>query len=190
MSTPPPTAPKIMVIRHAEKPGDPPPPHGVDMNGDHDRESLVPLGWQRAGALACLFAPARGPLQASELATPRYIYASGLGTHSDSMRPQETVSPLAQKLGATVDTSFLKGRETEVAADAAGRDGVVLIAWEHDGIPAIANQLLGNDTTAAQKWPGSRFDVVWVFDLDAATGAYAFSQVPQLLLGGDSPAPI
>jgi hypothetical protein len=190
MSTPPPAAPKIMVIRHGEKPAEPPPPHGVTPGGDHDPQSLTPLGWQRAGALACFFAPTGGPLQSTLLATPRFLYASGIGKGSDSMRPQETITPLAKKLGLTIDTSFLKDQETEVAADAMARDGVVLVCWEHNGIPEIANRLLGNDTTAPQKWPGDRYDVVWVFDLDPASGTYAFSQVPQQLLAGDSPDPI
>lgn len=30
------------------------------------------------------------------------------------------------------------------------------------------------------------FDVVWVFDRNQTTGKYWFSQVPQLLLAGDS----
>jgi hypothetical protein len=188
MSTP--TTPKIMVIRHAEKPADTPPPQGVDADGNADPESLIPQGWQRAGAVACLFDPARGPLQAAELATPQAIYASGVGKHSHSLRPQETVTPLATRLGVPIDTSFLKGDETAMAADAIAQDGVVLICWEHQDIPTIANQILGNQTTAPQTWPGARFDMVWVFDLDTAGGTYAFSQVPQLLLAGDSPDPI
>ena len=39
-----PNAPKIMLIRHAEKPEDDPPPHGVDIDGDHDSESLTVRG--------------------------------------------------------------------------------------------------------------------------------------------------
>jgi len=188
MSTP--TAPKIMVIRHAEKPADTPPPQGVDIDGNADDQSLIALGWQRAGALACLFAPARGPLQAEELATPQIVYAAGVGHHSDSLRPQETVTPTAQKLGITPNTQFLKGQEAEAAAAATAESGVVLLCWEHQGIPEIANTILGNDTTAPQEWQGDRFDLVWVFDLDASTGTYGFTQVPQLLLQGDSPDPI
>jgi hypothetical protein len=184
-----PTTPKIMVIRHAEKPADTPPPQGVDVDGNADSQSLIPQGWQRAGALACLFDPARGPLQAGELAVPQAVYASGVGHHSHSLRPQETVTPLAAKLGLSIGTGFLKGDETEMTADAMAQDGVVLICWEHDAIPGIANQILGNES-APQTWPGTRFDMVWVFDLDAGTGGYTFSQVPQLLLAGDSPAPI
>ena len=190
MSAMPPTAPKVMVIRHAEKPADDPPPHGVEMKGDHDKESLTPLGWQRAGALAALFAPARGQLQSPLLATPTKLYASGIGDGSDSERPQETITPLAAKLDATIDTNFLKGQERAMVAAALAQEGVVLVAWEHKAIPGIANQILGNDTTAPQEWPGERFDLVWVFDLEPATGAYVFSQVPQQLLAGDSPDPI
>lgn len=191
MSTP--TTPKIMVIRHAEKPADTPPPQGVDVNGNADPESLVPLGWQRAGALACLFDPARGPLQAPGLAKPQALYASGVGKHSHSMRPQETITPLAYRLGLSPNTDFLKGDEAAMAADAMAQDGVVLICWEHQlivGAGGIANTILGNDTAAPQTWPGDRFDLVWVFDLDTSTGTYTFSQVPQLLLFGDSPDPI
>lgn len=67
--------------------------------------------------------------------------------------------------------------------DAMGCDGIVLIAWEHQDIPGIANLVLGNSTTAPQKWPGDRFDIVWIFYLQ--NDAYLFSQVPQRLLAGD-----
>ena len=188
MSTP--ATRRIMIIRHGEKPADDPPPQGVNADGDAGIQSLIPQGWQRAGALACLFDPARGPLQSPGISTPQTIFASGVGHHSNSLRPQQTVTPLSQKLGLTIDTSWLKGQETEMTAAAVARGGVVLVCWEHQAIPGIANQILGNDTTAPQKWPGSRFDMVWVFDLDASTGTYAFSQVPQQLLAEDSSDPI
>jgi hypothetical protein len=75
--------------------------------------------------------------------------------------------------------------------------GTALICWQHEDIPSIANVIMGNDTTVPQKWPGDRFDVVWVLDLIIEVGSdspssssYAFSQVPQSLLAGDSPDPI
>ena len=68
----------IYVIRHGEKPADPPtptappsPPFGVDINGNQSIHSLLPRGWQRSGALAVLFAPALGPPQAG-LSTLRF----------------------------------------------------------------------------------------------------------------------
>jgi hypothetical protein len=38
-------------------------------------------------------------------------------------------------------------------------------------------------------WPGHRFDLVWVFDLNPEA-AWTFVQAPQLLLRGDSAKPI
>lgn len=180
MSTP--TTPKIMLIRHAEKPADPPPPHGVTPDGEHDPESLTVAGWQRAGALAPFFAPAVGATQSPEIVTPKYLVASG----SKSERPEQTITPLAARLGVSVDTSLKKGALQDLVDQVTALDGPALVAWQHQDIPAIANLILGNDTTAPQTWPGDRFDVVWVFDLDASTGTYAFTQVPQQLLAGDS----
>src|SRR4051794_11486849 len=116
MSTP--TARRIMLIRHGGKP-DKPPPHGIDKHGDHDSQSLTVKGWQRAGALACFFAPTAGPLQSPLLSTPAVVFAAPAGgdgkDESRSHRPVETVTPLAKKLGLTLHTDFDKGMEAQVA---------------------------------------------------------------------------
>ncbi|HVY70397.1 MAG TPA: hypothetical protein VHH73_10745 [Verrucomicrobiae bacterium] len=179
---------KIMIIRHAEKPPDNPPPHGVTFDGDHDKESLTVLGWQRAGALASFFAPASGVFANPQLATPKLLYASG--THgSKSLRPIETITPLSQKLGAAfpINTKFSKGQETQLAGEIVGLNGPVLVAWQHELIPAIANAIAGNSITVPQNWPDKRFDLVWVFNFSAGSG-WSFAQVPQMLLAGDLPS--
>jgi hypothetical protein len=66
-------------------------------------------------------------------------------------------------------------------------NGVVLISWHHEAIPAIKDALLG-DHSAPQKWDKDRFDLVWVFARTAAS--WRFEQVPQFLLAGDKPNPI
>ena len=180
---------KIMIIRHAEKPPESGEPFGITAEGDQDVESLTIEGWQRAGGLACLFAPARGPLQDPELATPEFLFASASKSGGGSKRPLETITPLASKLGLT-PTLHKKNDLDKVAAEAMSCGGIALISWQHEDIPAIANIILGNETTVPQKWPGARFDVVWVFDLSASSNSYSFSQVPQSLLAGDSPDPI
>jgi hypothetical protein len=182
-------AQKIMVIRHGEKPQGALPPYGVTAEGEQDAESLLVAGWTRAGALAVLFAPARGPLQSPGLAVPQYLFAAADEAGSKSQRPVETVSVVAQKLKLATDSTYQVGDETQLAAAAMACDGVALVGWEHKHIPLIANAILGS-TTAPQSWPGDRFDMVWVFDLDGASGQYSFSQVPQLLLAGDQPDPI
>lgn len=179
---------KIMVIRHAEKPADS--ACGVDSDGNQNSESLTVEGWQRAGALVCFFAPTHGTLQNSELATPQFLYASDIGHHSKSERPQETITPLSAEMSLQINTNYLKDDYKSMVKNARSCDGIVLICWEHQDIPGIANEILGNTTTAPQKWPGCRFDVVWVFDWDSAAGAYTFHQVPQCLLAGDKPTVI
>jgi hypothetical protein len=190
MSSTRPVAPKVMVIRHAEKPTGSVSPFGVTIDGNQDAESLIVQGWQRAGGLATLFAPGRGPLQSTELVTPQFLYGTSVGKHSSSERPEETITPLAAKIGLQIITKYLKGDEKDMVADAVSQSGTVLICWQHEDIPTISNFIVGNNTTVPQKWPGDRFDVVWVFDLDTASGQYGFTQVPQLLLAGDLNTPI
>lgn len=48
----------------------------------------------------------------------------------------------------------------------------------------------GTPIPGKDKWPGKRFDVVWRCAPDPATGVYAFDQIPQMLLAGDSSDPI
>ena len=187
-----PNAPKIMLIRHAEKPPANPLPHGVDTNGNHDNEALTVRGWQRAGALVVLMAPSAGPLQGNALATPRFVFASRPEKHNGSARPQQTVAPLVDKLGEAVSVNFELGigEESELAARAMACDGTVLICWAHGQIPAIVRGLSLSTTAAAavpDVWPDARFDLVWVLDLDPTSRNYRFSQRPQLLLAGDKP---
>jgi hypothetical protein len=183
-------ASKIMLIRHAEKPSDDGSIKGVAADGEHDDEELIVRGWQRSGALVRFFKPRSGPLSDPHLATPDIVFASVVGRHSESLRPQHTVLALALMLGFQLTATRLKDDIAGLAADAVAANGAVLIAWEHQFIPAIVNLIVGNSTTCPQTWPGTRFDVVWVLDRHGASGPWSFSQVPQLLLAGDSPQPI
>ncbi|HYL99200.1 MAG TPA: hypothetical protein VEZ90_09615 [Blastocatellia bacterium] len=186
MSDTPHSATKIMIIRHAEKPAASGAPYGVTSNGDHDAESLIVMGWQRAGALVPFFHPAEGPLQNTEIATPARLFAAGVANHSESKRPEETITPLAERLGLKIDTSYIKGQDKDVAHAAMACTGVALICWEHQEIPKIASHILKDTGITVPSWPGDRFDVVWIFDLNSSTGLYGFTQVPQQLLAGDT----
>lgn len=173
----------IMVVRHGEKPSKPPPPYGIDPKGQQNEDCLIPRGWQRSGALACLFSE-WGVVARPGLAVPKTVYATEPA--SKSLRPEETVSAVAalQLKGAKPNVSFKEGDEAKLADAAKGAEGPVLIGWHHEAIPAIANAILGNSSTTPQHWPGKRFDMVWVFDLKK--GRWTFTQVPQLVLYGDS----
>jgi len=178
---------KIMLVRHAEKPEGK--DAGISAEGKQDDEELIVRGWQRSGGLVRLFAPRGGKFVDPHLAQPKIIFASGVGKHSNSLRPQHTVLELATVLGLTLQTKYLKGDEADLAKAAVAAAGAVLIAWEHEAIPGIVNAIVGNDKTCPQNWPGSRFDVVWVLDAKPG-GGWSFSQVPQLVLSGDSDKPI
>lgn len=191
MSEPLRQATKVMVIRHAEKPAPDHSPYGVTLKGAHNRESLTARGWQRAGALANLFAPTNGLFQDPSLAEPRFLYASRYIKHEGSRRPLETIMPLAEKLAIRINSNFPRSEVGGLLEEAFLCKGVVLICWQREYIPRIADYILGHKTVAPRHWPEGRFDVVWVFDRDpASAGGYGFKQVPQRLLAGDGSAPI
>ena len=176
-------ATKIMFIRHAEKPdGD---VQGVTAAGNADAKELTVRGWQRSGALVRLFAPRDGQFVDPRLAQPKAIFASAVGKHSNSLRPQHTVLALAKELKLLLDLRFPKGDEPGLAVAARSADGPVLIAWEHENIPAIVNAIVENETTCPQKWSNSRFDLVWVLDRRTTATGWDFAQLPQMLLPGD-----
>jgi len=177
---------KIMIIRHAEKPN-----HGtagVDANGQHDNKSLIPQGWQRAGALVQFFAPGDDGEPQAPLARPKHLFAAfyDVASDDDSKRPYETLQPLAQHLGPSIaiDDSVGKDDIEILVQKTTATEGPVLIAWEHKRIPSIARLLVAEDAPVPD-WPDDRFDVVWVFDRNGAT--WRLTQVPQLLLAGDQP---
>lgn len=174
---------KVMIVRHAEKPADSEnqhPPLGVDEDGRHDPRSLSPLGWQRAGALAPWFARASSPL-----ATPAALFAAH--HHGTSHRPRQTLVPLAGFLNLPIHADHPVGEEKKLADDVlACGGGTVLIAWEHNALPRIPSLLAGPTLRCPTEWPSDRFDLAWVLDRDAH-GGWRFAQVPQLLLGSDSP---
>jgi hypothetical protein len=170
---------RIMFIRHAEKPtaGD----QGVKKSGEQDAESLIVSGWQRAGALVHFFTsdPTR---------TPNILFASGIGPHSKSNRPKETVTPLSEWLeDLIIIVDHMKNDTDGLMKSVLKQGGTVLVCWEHELIPTLVG-LLPNAPSVPQTWPDDRFDIVWV--LDPAGDGWKFSQIPQMLLAGDSEDPI
>jgi hypothetical protein len=176
-------AAKIMLMRHAEKPSDNGEP-GLMPNGVENPRALTLTGWKRANALVGLFNPADGALPRPPLAKPASLFASG----SESLRPKQTIAPLAAALNLSIRT-FLKGQEPELVAAVKAADDPVLISWRHEAIPEIAALIQGSADGVPQRWPGHVYGLVWVFDLQAS-GAWTFTQVPELVMPGDTEAPI
>jgi broad specificity phosphatase PhoE len=179
----------VMLLRHAEKPLGDGPPHGVTIDGALDPESLTPRGWQRAGALVGLFLPDLVDGRSPNLPTPTHLFASQIDGRS-SQRPRETLLPLSERLGLVVDSRFPKEEVRELVHAVQTINEVVLIAWEHQLIPSIANMFAGDTSRVPQIWPDDRYDLVWVFENTGQGAGIEFREVPQMLLAGDQPTPI
>lgn len=177
-------SPKILLIRHAEKPAKDSPPYGVTRKGERSKDSLEVRGWQRAGALTHLFAPANGHFQHSSLARPQFLFASKPVKRRGSRRPVETITPLAEKLKIKINSTYKRSEFEQMLDDVFSRQGVVLICWQREYIPQIASRILNKKSVP--DWPEDRFDMVWVFDLQKSSGKYKFKQAPQRLLLGDA----
>ena len=159
---------------------------GVTAAGNADAKELTVRGWQRSGALVRLFAPRDGQFVDPRLAQPKAIFASAVGKHSNSLRPQHTVLALAKELKLLLDLRFPKGDEPGLAVAARSRRRTCshrLGAREHSShrqrhrrernhMPAKVVRLL-------------RFDLVWVLDRRTTATGWDFAQLPQMLLPGD-----
>jgi hypothetical protein len=156
--------------------------------------SLIVIGWQRAGALNAFFAPYQSTPANPAILTPNYIYAAD--PKKESQRPWETVTPLAAWLKYVdgtpqFNTSYtIGGEESNMVASALALSGTVLICWEHDNImPNIMSAVndkfpISNYASIPNPFP-NLFYLVWILDLNAAGTGYTWSSTNQNLMAGD-----
>ncbi len=179
---------KVMIIRHAEKPtSDGMRPYGLDADGRHDVDALLVRGWQRAGTLARFFAPRDGAALPAGLLRPTFLVAAASTHAHPSRRAGLTLAPLAELTGLLPDTTFGPDQEAATAASILRRTGVGLVAWEHKPIRDLVDALTGG-AVQGPHWSKHRFDMVLVLDREGAD--WRLSQVPQMLLAGDSTKPL
>ena len=93
-------------------------------------------------------------------------------------------------MGIVVDQSFSKGQETELAGALSGIDGVVLVAWQHEDIPAIATAIAPGAAGIPAVWPGDRFNIIFRLDRADPNSPWAFQQISPVMLAGDVSTPI
>lgn len=190
---------QIFIIRHAEKPGEDWPGPGLDSHGEQNKQSLVIRGWQRAGAWAALFGAGLG---GTDYPAPVKIYAAdpdapaapAAAADKPSRRPYETATPLAERLGQSVDKTYAKGQESQLATEVVALSGIVLICWEHKAIyESLCPDIAGKDKSNLKlptDWPGDRFDVVLRFHRKDASDPWTFDQLFPMLMSGDSNTPL
>ena len=174
-----------MFIRHGEKPADHGTPLGVDRHGQPDQHSLSVRGWTRAGALATLFGHLDDRAGAG-LARPGRILATRPTAGYRSTRERDTAEATAARLGLSVDDRFSHHQVGEAAADLLAQDTDALVVWHHGSLPAfLAHLPLLDPDAVPAAWPEDRYDLIWSLT-DDGSGRYAFRQIAQDLLEGDS----
>jgi hypothetical protein len=180
----------LLIIRHAEKPGENWPGPGSEFDATPDKESLVLRGWERAGAWTALFGAGLG---GTDYPTPALVYAANDSGSGDdvSKRPEETVSALSPRLGLQTNLTYAKGQEAALVKELLGLSGVVLVAWEHKAIvESIVPLIPVSSGTPPTHWNGSRYDVVLRFDRPDGGSSFAFTELFPMLLSGDSDKPL
>ncbi|KAE8382018.1 hypothetical protein BDV26DRAFT_278417 [Aspergillus bertholletiae] len=133
-------SPTVYLIRHGEKP-------------DDGGNGLSAQGLERAQCLRSVF----GKASQYDIG---YIMAQTPKKSGKRARPYDTVAPLAEDLGLTVDTSCDRDdlKCVKKAIHNYKGDGNILICWQHGALTDIV-KALGDDD--APEYPSDRFDLIW-----------------------------
>jgi len=146
----------VVILRHCEK--------------GSIREHCNAVGFERAKYIATLFgndAEARWP-------APNYLFATAPGDRNNefvqNFREVETLQPLSEKTGVSIDTKYGLKDEKKFAEDIFQllRSGdmcgkVALISWKHEDIPRLARKFgCGPEDGCPLKWADDvDFDSTW-----------------------------
>lgn len=176
-----------MFIRHAEKPGEDGPPHGVNHDGEHDPHSLSVRGWTRAGALAGLFSYAPTASHPHVVAPARIVATKSTHGYA-SRREVDTATPLARRLDVSIDEGFDHSQAKELSRSILDDPRPTLVVWHHGSMSdLLAHFPVSNSGEVPTRWPEERFDLIWVLVRDPEAQEYRFASVAQALLDGDAP---
>ena len=162
---------QIILLRHAEKPGDPAAVH------------LSPRGVERARALVSLLG--RNSALASN-APIAALYATRVTKHDHSHRTGETLAPLAKELRLPVQTPYETERYPLLARDILGNGAyhgkTVVVCWTHHEIAGLAAAL--GVKPKPSPWKDKTYDRLWIIKPGGVNTDFLDS--PQQLLKGDS----
>lgn len=136
----------VYLIRHGEKPSD-------------GGTGLSAQGEKRADCVSNEF----GPNSDYNIG---YILAQDYKSNGKRKRPYDTVKPLADKLGLTVDHDCDRDKPKCVRkkVDKYSGDKNILICWEHSALSDIVDKLGVKDVPS---YPHDRYDLIWKIDLDS-----------------------
>lgn len=144
---------QVILIRHAEKPADPAALH-LSKEGEKRAKSLVPFLTTDARVL--------------QHGTPVALFAAKTTKHGHAQRTQETVAPLAKKLGLRVQTPYLSEDYRDLAHSILSNPKflgkTVLICWVHESIPQLAAAL--GVSPQPPKWKDAVYDQVYLISYE------------------------
>jgi hypothetical protein len=163
---------EIIIIRHGEKP-----PVGNELNA---------RGWERANELVNFFSHDARVLKFGK---PVAIYAVDPESDLKSLRPVQTVTPLAKALNLSIHQNYSKNQAQELIHEIMNTpeyDGkMVLICWEHKAIISDLLPEMGILPSiwpkAPSKWPGNVFDWALIVDYQENGQIKKFKKIHQFL---------
>ncbi|KAK7757477.1 hypothetical protein SLS62_000492 [Diatrype stigma] len=132
------------MIRHGEKP--------------EEGDGLNEEGQQRAQCLRSVFGAGSGY-------NIGHVMAQTPKSNGKRQRPYDTVKPLADDLGLTVDISCDRD-DSDCVADVVGDysgSGNILVCWQHEEMKNIAKAL---GAKGVDSYPDDRFDLIWTIPYD------------------------
>jgi len=149
----------LMILRHCEK-------YGPEVITDGGDQHCSYIGHERAHFLPSLFGDAGWPV-------PSVLYALGVDRgHHLNFREVETLRPLANKYGLTIDAKFSNNDDLIEAYTTMLSSGelcgkLVVVSWKHEMIGDLAGRL-GCPGCTPKEYDAYEFDEVWqlkyVFD--------------------------
>jgi phosphohistidine phosphatase SixA len=139
---------RILLMRHAEKTGDPMDPH------------LSQDGSTRAAKLADYIPATFG--------IPQFLIATSISEHS--IRPIETIEPLSAKIGVPIDATFAEQDYGALASQLLSEPrygdagALIVICWHHGNIPSLARTLGAKPGSYPDPWDANVFNQILVLN--------------------------
>ena len=137
---------RILLMRHAEKTGDPVDPH------------LSQEGYARAAKLA-EYVP-------STFGIPKFLIATSISKHS--VRCIETIKPLSTKIGVSIDATYADQDYGALASQLlsepqyADAGTLIVVCWHHGNIPSMTHALRANAGSYPDPWDAQVFNQILV----------------------------
>ena len=147
---------QVIIIRHAEKPDA---GNELNLTGFERSSALVPF-FQGSPPSANTSVP--GNPFVSQFGPPTVIISQKPKKSTSSIRPEQTVMPLAHGLGLSIKQPFTRDETAALAnlllTSPKFNGKVVLVSWAHQAITALCADLGASNPPAT---PEDRFDLIY-----------------------------